>query len=520
MPAHSFQSTTKAFAFIPCLLFSLHVALLQQLSAKDPVPPPIRNLLDLEAYASELAQKPYVAPDPELDPFFSNLNYDDHRRIQFRKDRSHYVQEGPVGVEFFHPGWMFKKPVHFHEIKSGQPLTLNFDPKDFDYFGLKIPEGVRYPDGFTGFKVLAMERDTGNRPEFLVFNGASYFRAVSSGTGWGLSARGVAINTLGSEPEEFPDFTQFWFFKPAKGDTTFRFLALLNGPSITGAYEFEVQSGETTVTAVTASLFLRRKVNMLGVAPFSSMFWFGENTQPKPLDFRREVHDSDGLLFEQKAGAVVWRPLDNGKQMRHSIFAIDHLKGFGLQKRDRDFANFEDLEAKYHERTSVWVEPKEGFGKGQIHLIELSTGEETWDNVVTMWEPDTQPTATQPLRLAYNLLWQESHQHPLAKVTATRWGEAAKALDLTNAYTFVIDFAKGVADAVRPPDWIPQCAVDLRGPGARVLSQVVTNDPTTGGWRVNLTLNIPPEVNFLELNCELRDGPQAISERWDYQWRR
>lgn len=490
------------------------------LKAKDPEPPPVRNLLDLEAYASELAQKPYLRPDPGLDPFFDKLNYDDHRRIQFRKDRSHYADAGPVAVEFFHPGWMFKKPVHFYEISGGQPRGVPFDPAEFDYFGLKVPEGVRYPDGYTGFKVAAVRPESGDRPEFLAFNGASYFRAVGEGLVWGLSARGVAVNTVGGQPEEFPDFTHIWFFRPAQGDRSFRFLALLNGPSITGAYEFEVEHGPVTTTVVSCSLYLRKPVSLLGVAPFSSMFWFGENTHPKPGDFRREVHDSDGLLFEQEDGPVVWRPLDNGRQMRHSVFGIRHLKGFGLQKRDRDFANFEDLEARYHERTSVWVDPKEGFGRGNLHLIELSIGEETWDNVVTFWEPEQLPTATEPLRLSYTLRWEEGHAHPLAKVTATRWGEAPKALDLPRAYQFVVDFDRGAIGRLKPHGWLPQAQVSLRGQGAKLLESGLRIHPETGGWRLNLLVEIPPELPLLELTADLTDGQEAVSERWDYQWRR
>jgi glucans biosynthesis protein len=501
-------------------VFALLFGLVPGLSGRDPEPPDIRNLLDLEAYASELAQKPHVIPTPDLDPFFSKLNYDDHRRIQFRKDRSHYANAGPVAVEFFHPGWMFKKPVHFYEIQSGQPTKVPFDPKEFDYFGLKVPDGVSYPDGYTGFKIAAVDRATGNRPEFLAFNGASYFRAVGAGLGWGLSARGIAINTVGGAPEEFPDFTHIWFFKPKEGDTTFRFLALLNGPSITGAYEFEVQYAATTTTAVTASLFLRKPVALLGVAPFSSMFWFGENTQPKPEDFRREVHDSDGLLFEQEGQPVVWRPLDNGKQMRHSVFGIDQLKGFGLQKRDRDFRNFQDLEARYHERTAVWVEPREGFGRGRLHLIELSTGEETWDNIVTFWEPENLPTATQPMRISYNLHWQDTHTHPLARVIATRWGAAPRALDLPNVCTFVVDFAKGALGATKAGEWVPQCGVNVRGGAAKLVGCKVQSNPETNGWRVSLNVEIPPGTDLVELTCDLLDEARPVSERWDYQWRR
>ena len=51
-------------------------------------------------------------------------------------------------------------------------------------------------------------------------------------------------------------------------------------------------------------------VKTLGIAPLTSMFFFGEN-QPRPQDFRPEVHDSDGLMMATGDGEWLWRPLQN-----------------------------------------------------------------------------------------------------------------------------------------------------------------------------------------------------------------
>ncbi len=491
-------------------------------AAQPPVdqPPPIRTYLDLEAYASKLAQAPYKAPDMHLDSYFEKLVYDGHRKIRFESDKAHFGKiNDTFRLEFFHPGWMFKKPVYFYDIVEGQPSPIKFDKDLFSYGDLKVPDNVVYPTGYSGLRLLAPDTLLNKRFEFLVFQGASYYRAVTTNLGWGLSARGLAINTVGGEPEEFPDFTHFWFLEPKPGDKTFRFFALLNGPSVTGAYEFEVQPGETTVMKVSGSLFLRKLVKLLGLAPFSSMFWYGENTHPKPVDFRPEVHDSDGLLIEQAHGPTLWRPLDNGKHIRQSVFVIDGITGFGLQERDRDFKNFEDLEAKYHDRTAVWVEPIEGFGRGKLHLIELATGEETWDNVVSMWEPDIYPTAKDPLRFAYKLNWQKEHEHGLAKVTATRWGEAVATLEIPNDFVFVVDFTKGKVKEGHDADWVPELELFLQeGQKATVLDKRVMANPETGGWRAFFKLDIPPDTKLLEMTCDLLEDKKPISERWTYQW--
>lgn len=481
--------------------------------------PAVRTFLDLEAHAEKLARQPHVAPTTNLDPFFDKLEYDGHRQIRFKSDKALYDKDSHH-VEFFHPGWTAKKTVGFTQIVDGQPKDIPFDKQLFDYGDLKIPEGTKYPTGFAGFRLLAPDSLTGKRFEYVVFMGASYFRAVTTKLGWGLSARGVAINTVGGDPEEFPDFTHFWFVEPKAGDKVFQFYALLDGPSVAGAYQFEVAPGEVTFMRVTSSLFLRKPVKLLGLAPFSSMFWFGENTHPKPADFRPEVHDSDGLLIEPATGPVIWRPLDNSRDLRHSIFSLDGVNGFGLMKRDREFGHFQDLEARYHERVSVWVDPVEGFGRGKLHLIEIPTGEETWDNVVTLWEPETPPTATEPLRFTYNLSWLQEKLFDVAKVTATRWGLETVTREDPDDHIFVLDFTRGKPPEGKPADWVPGIEVNIASGRARLLDKRVMPNPQTGGWRGFFRLDIPSETKLLEMTCDLMDGKQQFSERWNYQWRR
>lgn len=508
-------------------LFLLGLLSLTSLGVAQPSPQnerlaTVRTFLDLDAAASELVKQPYQAPKEDLESFFSKLNYDGHRSIRFQSEEAlFHEKKNTYRVEFFHPGWMFKKPVYFYNLTEGQSTPLIFNTKFFDYSALKLPSPVTYPEGYSGFRLLANDTFLDRRFEFLVYQGASYFRAVTTKLGWGLSARGLAINTIGGEPEEFPDFTHFWLQEPQDGDKSFRYYALLQGPSVVGAYEFEVQPGEETIMDIQVSLYLRKPVKLLGLAPFSSMFWFGENTQPKPIDFRPEVHDSDGLLIQPKDGPVLWRPLDNGKSMRQSVFALNDLEGFGLQKRDRDYKNFEDLEARYEKRTAVWVEPKSGFGKGKLHLIELATGEETWDNIVTLWEPSSQPEPGQALRYAYRLSWLEEKRHDFAKVTATRWGEAVATPEIPNDYVFVLDFTKGKLADQKPADWLPKIAVNLGKNSAKILDQRVMLNPETGGYRAFFKLDIPEDTKLMEMTCDLLDDEKhSISERWTYQWTR
>ncbi len=503
-------------AIVTCLLST---AILGQAVADD-LGPPIRSFADLEAYAGRLARTAAPPPGTSLDPFFTDLKYDGHRQIRYRAEEALYAdRENTYRIEFFHPGWMFTKPITVAEIGGAGPRPIAFRRDAFDYGSLRLPRTIEYPQGYSGFRVLAPDAMLGRRFEFLVFQGASYFRAVTTELGWGLSARGIAVNTVGGSPEEFPDFTHFWFLEPAPGDTTFRALALLDGPSLTGAYELEARPGETTRMRVRATVFLRRPVTLLGLAPFSSMFWFGENTHPQPYDFRPEVHDSDGLLIEQRHGPLLWRPIDTSTTVRHSVFTIDALGGYGLIERDRDFRNFQDLEAIYHRRVSAWVEPLEGFARGRLHLIELPTGEETWDNIVTFWEPAQIPSVAEPLRFSYMLTWLEEPAHPLARVIATRHGQGIATPENPDDHLFVIDFAPPRDAVARPPGWMPQITVHVHGT-ARLRDQRVMLNPETEGWRAFFTLDIPAPTTVLELTCDLTDGKRPVAERWTYLWRR
>lgn len=479
----------------------------------------VADFASLDKYAAGLAQQPYVAPPATLSPFFDKLEYDGHRQIRFQEDKALYGGADTYRLEFFHPGWMFKKTVSLFDLGAdGIAKPVAFDPALFNYGELKLPKDVQYPTGFTGFRVVAPDSMLKRKFEFMVFMGASYFRAVTTELGYGISARGVAVNTIGGEPEEFPDFTHFWFVKPAAGDKFFKVLALLNGPSICGAYQFDAMPGKTTEMFVKGTLYLRKPVKMLGIAPFSSMFWYGENTHPKPLDFRPEVHDSDGLQMEIEDGPSIWRPLDVSKDLRLSIMKAEKLKGFGLSERDRDFKNFEDLEAMYHRRPAVWVEPIRGFDKGSVALVEIPTGEETWDNIVTFYQPEKLPaTPAEPLHFEYRLSWLEEHfPGTLSKVIATRRGLAMKSDD----HLYVIDFAKGNIEPPPPKDWVPAIDVTVTGGEAKILDKRVMFNPETKGWRAFFKLDIPDKTNLLELTCELKQDTRAISERWMYQWRR
>jgi glucans biosynthesis protein len=485
----------------------------------------------VSARAQRLAASPYQAPVKVLPPELAALTYDQHRDIRFKPERALWRKEGlPFEVMFFHPGWLFAEPVRVHEVSADGSREISVDSSDFDY-GKNVLQPAGWPKlGFAGLRVHYALNNAAYKDELVVFLGASYFRALGRGQRYGLSARGLAIDTVGRDGqavqgEEFPRFSEFWLERPAPGAASLTVHALLESPRATGAYTFVVTPGESTVTEVRARLFLRKgsRVATLGVAPLTSMFLHGEN-QADASDFRPEVHDSDGLQVVTGEGEWIWRPLVNPIRPRRVLttsFATRNPRGFGVMQRDRSFRAYEDLEARYELRPSAWVEPIGDWGTGRVELVLLPTDEEIHDNVVAYWMPDQLPAPGQPLDLRYRLSWQMSKEQkpPQSWVAQSRRGKSYGQLK-PGEEKFVLDFEGPVLG--RLPGEAALEPVVSTSANARLLEAVAYRNEVTGGWRLTLRvqrtdMDVPEDRRQpLELRAFLRHQAGAVSETWSY----
>ncbi len=312
--------------------------------------------------ALELSRSTFAAR-PELE--LPKMNYEQFHDILFRPERAVWKDENLLfQLQFFPVGWIHKKGVTVYEVVRGEVLPMPLDTEMFSHAKDKKGKHIELPNATSGFRVHGQLQPSGKMDEFLVFMGASYFRALANGMGYGISARGISLNTAHPDGEEFPDFTTFWIVRPAPGDPSITLYALLDGPSCTGAYRFTASTGDATSVVVKASIFMRKAVKQLGIAPLTSMFWYGENSYPRPQDYRPEVHDSDGLLIGERNGDWIWRPLLLSPAVRHCTFQTASPKGFGLLMRDRNFDHYQDLGAHNETRPSLWVEPVGELGRG------------------------------------------------------------------------------------------------------------------------------------------------------------
>jgi glucans biosynthesis protein len=467
----------------------------------------------VQEQARALAAKKFVPPKVDLPRVLRELDYDQYRDIRFKHERAIWSSEGlPFLVELFHLGFYFKEPVAIYVVADGQARRVVYSP-DLFTFGPRVPplSNGTITD-FSGFRLRAPINRPDAFDEFAVFQGASYFRAVARGQGYGLSARGLALNTASPDGEEFPFFRAFWLERPRPGASVTVVHALLDSESTTGAYRFTIRPGEATVMDVEMTLYPRVELQQVGLAPLTSMFFFGPNDRVGIDDFRSAVHDSEGLAIWNGRGEWLWRPLINPDTLQLSAFVDDNPRGFGLLQRRRAFADYQDLEAQYERRPSLWVEAIGNWRDGAVLLVEIPSGSEIHDNVVALWRPSQPLAAQDEYRFTYRLhwCWTPPAVPAMATIVATRVGAGPE----QGTRRFVLDFVGGRLAELKP-DTPVEVAV-LTSAGA-IQHPVAQPNPAIGGWRVSFVL-VPGNAELCDLRCSLKLGETQLSEVWLYRW--
>jgi periplasmic glucans biosynthesis protein len=476
----------------------------------------------LQARAQKLAQTPYKAvavPSPDV---LNDIDYDQYQRIRYRADKSVRLGgNGPYPIQFFHLGKYAREPVRMHVVEGGSSREIIYSADLFDipesHPAGKLADGA----GFAGFRIMAQDLKT----DWYAALGASYFRTSGPFDQYGLSARALAIDTAMPQAEEFPRFAEYWLQGPAGADGPITIYGLLDGPSVTGAYQMQTVrttdgKGVHKITMeIDARLYARKDIDRLGIAPFSSMFWYGEANRKKALDWRPEIHDTDGLAILTGEGERIWRPINNPPRVMTSTFVDHDVKGFGLFQRDRSFNHYLDDGVFYDRRSSVWVEPLDAWGEGAVQLVEIPTIKETDDNIVAYWAPKEQLKAGSNRTFRYRLSWLDDIVFPptLARTIGTWTGLGGRpGFDhVAGIQKYVIDFSGEVFRGLGREDGVEIVVSASRGDVSNSYCHPVVGQNER--WRALFDIEAAG-LDPVELRVFLRRGNETLTETWTYQY--
>jgi glucans biosynthesis protein len=482
-------------------------------------------LSDVVARAQALAAQPYVAPQSNLPEVFSRMQFADYQKMQPRREGFEWAQlDTPFKLAFYHQGMQFNTPVRINEIVAGVAHEIPYDPARFDFGDLHFDAQQTRNLGWAGFRVLYPINQAGKDDEIMSLLGASYFRVLGKGQIYGLSSRGLAMDTGLPVAEEFPRFREYWVRRPAAGERQLTIYALLDSPRATGAYQLTLTPGSDTLLDVQSRVFLRAAPAKLGVAPLTSMFLFGPN-QPMPEpNYRPAIHDSNGLAIHAGNGEWIWRPLNNPPQLQVSRFTVEHPRGFGLLQRGHEFTRFQDLKDRYDLRPSAWIEPRNDWGKGWVELVEIPTPDETNDNIVAFWVPEKMPEAGVPLQLDYRMHW--TLDEPALMGDGLSWvsqtlrarGERYQPNLIRQSdgtLALLVDFV-GPSLKSLPDDAPVQVQVGASS-NVEVVDAHVQRNPASQGWRLTYRIRIKDLAQVSELRAALILGDKTLTETWSYQ---
>ena len=459
--------------------------------------------------ARKLSQAPFIEPQ-KVPEALAKIDYSTYRKINFQQNAAIWGgTPTSFSIQLFAPGFIYKELIDIEVVENGKSFPVEVSESSFRVPDESIGKMLAEVGKYAGLRLHYPINRNDYKDEFIVFQGASYFRGISKGQVYGLSARGLAINVANPKGEEYPLFKSFWIERPSKHQKAIVVHALIDSKSVAGAYRFGIYPGASTRMDVDVILFPRHDVQNVGLAPLTSMFMYGGIDRSDTADYRPALHDSEGLLMDNGNGEKIWRPLNNPRKLQVSSFVGENPKGFGLIQHHRQFDYYQDLEAKYHLRPSAWVEPLGDWGKGQIELVEIPSNSEANDNIVAYWKPGEGLKKGQPFAYSYRLTWPDNTPKTVEKVSVVRTAGGRKLS--TDKNELVIDYSHLKAEDVN------SIKIDASISRGAVLESRIESNPNIDGARVFVTFD-PKDADVAELRVQLRQNDKPIGMTWLYRF--
>jgi periplasmic glucans biosynthesis protein len=497
------------------LLLALALIVVDARGAKNPAPekPPVATYPftyeTLLADAKHRSATAYAPQRNRLPAGLDKLSPEQYRSIRFNPDAGIWrAEQLPFRLELLRAGYNLQTPVTVSTVENGAAQDLVATPAMFQMEAALPAQLAKVSLPLSGFRLRSRINSNKVWDEFLVFQGASYLRAVAKNLLYGLSARGLAIDTAEPSGEEFPVFTHFWIEQPGAHASAIVVYALLESESTTGAYRFTVQPGAETLIDVDLTLFPRNEMRVAGIAPLTSMFLFDETNRGHLDDYRPEVHDSDGLMITSASGEQIFRPLANPIKLQVSTYTTQQPQGFGLVQRSRQQSDFQDFDAQYERRPSAWVTPAGDWGLGSVELVEIPSGRETNDNIVAFWRPAQSLTPGHAAHFAYRITWSAEPAQPkgLGKTIATRSGASLDG----KRRVFLLDF-------VGAGEKVDGLHLDLTASAGRISNATLMANGALHGLRASFEMD-PRDAELIELRLRVMRGDRPVTETWLYRW--
>ena len=203
--------------------------------------------------------QPYQAA-PAADARLAALSYDDYRDIRFRPERALWRDSGSLfQLQFFPLGRGFTRPLRLFEL-VGRRSCARWRCRPRTSASARVaPPAVRAAGaGAAGWRLSYPLNDAERPDEVIVFLGASYFRALGARQLYGLSARGLAVDTVGGQRRGVPGLHHLLVRAAgAAARASCASMRCSTARASAGAYRFVLRPGTDTVLDVQARLFLR-----------------------------------------------------------------------------------------------------------------------------------------------------------------------------------------------------------------------------------------------------------------------
>lgn len=460
--------------------------------------------------ARALSKRPYAPVPAEMPEALANLGYEQY--IAIRAQPSAFIWSGEgrgFVVEPLHRGFVFSAPVLLFTVEDGAVRRIAYERSRFDFGKLSVPPNLG-DLGYSGFRLYTTS--WGPQPlEFALVQGASFFRALARGQGYGVVARALTLRPAEARGEEFPFFRAFWLERPAPGTNALVAYGLIDSESVTGAVRMTFRPGDMTIVDVETTLFPRAALEHVGFGGMGSSYFFGPNERRGSEDVRVAVHKSKGLQMLNGSGEWLWRPLRNPQTLQISAFVDRNPRGFGLLQRDRDYGAFQDDQQRWERQPSLWIEPIGEWSEGAVQLIEIPSESEINDNILAYWRPRAPMPAGSEVAFSYRQFWtwHPPERPDLATVAATRVGRGSSG----RRRRFVVDFTGEMLNGDAAAELRPALAAS---PGT-VHGLRIWPYPDRKAVRIGFELD-PGNENASEMRLVLESAGKPVSETWLYRW--